>query len=128
MKPRVLMFADWYLPGSKGGGTVSAIANLVESLGDEFCFSLITRDRDNMDDRPYASVQSDQWVEAGKAKVLYTSNLSFRHLIRRVEEVDPELVHLNSYFSRFTIKLLLLRRANLLRKTPVILAPHGEFS
>jgi glycosyltransferase involved in cell wall biosynthesis len=122
------MFADWYLPGSKGGGAVAAIANLIQSLGDEFCFFLITRDRDNTDDRPYASVCSNRWVEVGKAKVLYTSNLSFRHMLRRIEEVDPELVHLNSYFSRFTMKFLLLRRGGLLRETPVILAPQGEFS
>jgi len=31
-KKRILIFVDYYLPGYKGGGTIRAIANLVNLL------------------------------------------------------------------------------------------------
>jgi glycosyltransferase involved in cell wall biosynthesis len=128
VKPRILICADWYLPGAKGGGSVSAISNLIAALGDDFQFYVITRDHDNTEDHPYASVCSDRWVTVGKAEVLYTSDLSFQQLRRRVLEIGPEIIYLNSFFSRFTSKMLLLRRAGLLPPAPVVLAPRGEFS
>ena len=49
MPVKIFAFADWYLPGRKGGGAVTALANLVELLGDEFDFYVFTRDRDSQD-------------------------------------------------------------------------------
>lgn len=128
MKPRILVFADWYLPGHKGGGSVSAISNLIELLGDEFQFYVFTRNRDNGEDHPYADVPFDQWAQAGKAKTLYASELSIRNILRRVREVDPQIIYLNSSFSPLTIKTLFLRKCRLLPRSAVVLAPRGEFS
>jgi hypothetical protein len=75
---RVLALADWYLPGCKGGGSVSAISSLIELLGDEFQFYVLTRNRDSTEARSYADIEFDQWVPVGKAKTLYTARLSFR--------------------------------------------------
>jgi hypothetical protein len=60
MKPRIVVLADWYLPGGKAGGSVSAIANLIELVGDEFRFHVITRDRDITEKSAYAGVQTDR--------------------------------------------------------------------
>jgi glycosyltransferase involved in cell wall biosynthesis len=128
MKPRILVLADWYLPGNKGGGSVSAISNLIESVGDDFLFYLVTRDRDNTEDHPYSHVYFDRWVTVGKAQVLYTSNFSFRTLRNRIMEVAPQIIYLNSFFSRFTIKTLMLRRLGFFPASVVVLAPRGEFS
>jgi hypothetical protein len=65
---QVLAFADWYLPGCKGGGAVSAISNLIELLGDDFHFCAFTRNRDSTEDQPYADIEFDQWAPVGKAK------------------------------------------------------------
>ena len=62
MKPRILVLADWYLPGSETGGSVSAIPNLVELVGDEFRFHVIARDRDITEKSVYAGVQTDCWT------------------------------------------------------------------
>lgn len=128
MKPRVLVLGDWYLPGRKGGGAVSAIANLIELLGDEFQFYVFTRNRDNTEDQPYADVGFDQWVPVGKAKVFYTSELSFWNIRRRIREAVPHIIYLNSFFSRLTMKILLLRKFGLLPRSAVVLAPRGELS
>jgi glycosyltransferase involved in cell wall biosynthesis len=125
---RVLAIADWYLPGSKGGGSVSAISNLIELLGNEFQFYVFTRNRDSTEDQPYASIGFDQWVPVGKAKVFYASELSTRNILRRIREADPHIIYLNSFFSRLTMKTLLLRKFGLLPRSAVVLAPRGEFS
>jgi glycosyltransferase involved in cell wall biosynthesis len=126
--PRILVLADWYLPGTKAGGTVSAIANLIELVGDEFRFHVITRDRDLAEKSPYAGVQTDRWIPVGKASVLYTSDLSFSNLRRHILDIAPNLIYLNSFFSPWTRKILLLRRLGLLPASEVVLAPQGEFS
>jgi glycosyltransferase involved in cell wall biosynthesis len=128
MKPRILVFADWYLPGSKGGGSVSAISHLIELLGDEYQFYVFTRNRDNTEKRPYAEIEFDQWVPKGKAKVCYAAKLSIRHILRRIREIDPQIIYLNSFFSPLTMKTLALRKCGLLPRSAVVLAPRGEFS
>jgi glycosyltransferase involved in cell wall biosynthesis len=128
MMTRILIFADWYLPGCKGGGAVSAISNLIELLGGEFEFYVFTRNRDNREDEPYAGIEFDQWVPAGKTKVVYASELSIRTIRRRIREVEPHIIYLNSFFSRLTMKTLLLRKCSLIPPSAVVLAPRGEFS
>ena len=128
MKPRILAFADWYLPGRKGGGSVAAISNLIELLGDEYQFYVFTRNRDNTENRPYAGILFDQWVPKGKAKVCYASKLSIRNILYRIREIDPQIIYLNSFFSPLTRKTLLLRGFGLLPSSAVVLAPRGEFS
>jgi glycosyltransferase involved in cell wall biosynthesis len=128
MVPTVLVLADWYLPGTKAGGTVSAIANLIELVGDEFRFRVITRDRDLNERCAYAGVQTDRWIPVGKADVLYLSVLSFSNLRRHISDIAPNLIYLNSFFSPWTRKVLLARRLGLLAASAVVLAPQGEFS
>jgi glycosyltransferase involved in cell wall biosynthesis len=128
MKPRIIVFADWYLPGSKGGGSVSAISNLIGLLGDEFLFYVFTRNRDNTENQPYDGIPFDQWVPTGKAKVCYASKLSVWNILQRIREVKPQIIYLNSFFSQLTIKTLLLHKCRLLRRSAVVLAPRGEFS
>jgi len=126
MKAKVLFFADWYLPGRNGGGAVTALVNLVNALGDELDLYIFTRDRDSTDTKPYTNVALDSWTSVGHARVLYTSDLSFRNIRRRIKEVDPQVVYLGSVFSRLTIRALLLRWLRLLPAMPVVLAPRGE--
>jgi glycosyltransferase involved in cell wall biosynthesis len=126
--PRILILADWYLPGSKAGGPVSAIANLIELVGDEFRFHVITRDRDLTETSTYAGVRTDHWLPVGKASVLYTSDFSFSNLRRHILDISPNVIYLNSFFSRLTRRTLLLRQLGLVPVSAVVLAPRGEFS
>jgi glycosyltransferase involved in cell wall biosynthesis len=128
MIPGILVLADWYLPGSKAGGTVSAIANMIELVGDEFRFRVLTRNRDLNERSAYAGVQTDRWIPVGKARVLYASSLSFSKLRGHILDAAPDLIYLTSFFSPWTRKILLLRRLGLLPASAVVLAPQGEFS
>ena len=69
----VLISLPHYKPGWKFGGPTRTISNLVDHLGDEFLFRIITSDRDLGDDRPFPGVEIDRWQQVGKAQVFYMS-------------------------------------------------------
>ncbi|MGB8849249.1 MAG: glycosyltransferase family 4 protein [Candidatus Acidiferrales bacterium] len=127
-RPHIFVFADYYLPGYKAGGPIASLSNIVKLLGDEFEFFIFTRDRDAGENQPYSEVKCSEWVRVGKAKVLYSTDLSLRFIRRRLIEISPNVIYLNSFFSALTVKTLLLRRLGLLPPVEIVLAPRGEFS
>ena len=130
-RPRVLIAADYYLPGFKAGGPIRTLANLTTSLTDEFDFYVITRDRDHGDTQPYPIVSTHGWQELGRSRILYLppGKITPVRIREAVAAVDPELIYLNSAFSpRLTIATLVLRRFGLIKRVPVLVAPRGEFA
>jgi len=130
MKMRVMVFTRYYLPGFRGGGPVRSLVNLVEALGSQIDFRIVTLDRD-ADGPPYSSVRRGRWQPVGGAQVLYLSraDASVRRLAREVRQVAPQALYLNSVFdSIFTLKVLLGRRLGILPEAPALLAPQGELA
>ena len=99
---------------------------MVEYLGDEFNFKIITRDRDLGDEKPFAGIKVNEWNDGHKCKVFYlTKNQALRTVINQTEF---DTYYLNSFFDfHFSIKILLLRLFGLIKKKQIILAPRGEF-
>lgn len=129
--PVILAFVNLYLPGFRGGGPARSLANLVERLGDEFDFRIVTTDRDCGDQRSYSGVTIDGWNRVGKARVFYASSntLGWRGLRTLLRATPCDVLYLNSYFHPvFTLKPLLLQRLHQVARTPVVIAPRGEFS
>ena len=127
----VLAILLHYLPGYQSGGPVQSLTNLVERLGDELHFRIITCDRDFMDAVPYTGVVVDGWNRVGKADVYYVSppNRSVWRLARLIRKTRHDVLYINSFFdSVFTVKTVIARRLGLLPRVPAILAPRGEFS
>jgi glycosyltransferase involved in cell wall biosynthesis len=130
-RPAILVFAHYYLPGYKAGGPVRTIGNLVDQLGDEFEFHVVTSDRDLGDAVPYSNVESDVWVKVRKARVMYLSprEQGFRGICRLLRATPHDVVYLNSFFDPvFSAVPLLLRRLGLAPRKPYLVAPRGEFS
>jgi len=128
---KILVIASHYLPGYKAGGIIRTLANMVDRLGNEFQFKIVTADRDLDDTEPYPGIIIGGWKRAGKAKVFYMSpnSSSLRDFRRLLYSMDYDVLHLNSFFSpQFTIKPLLLRRLYLIPDKPLVINPHGEFS
>lgn len=129
--PVILIFVRCYLPGYKSGGPVRTIANIVDHLGDDFNFCIVTSDRDVLDEKPYPDVDVDAWNRVGKADVYYASpsRRSIHALARLITDTPYDLLYLNSFFDPiFTLQLLLARRMDWTPKKPVVIAPRGEFS
>lgn len=130
-KPTILALVRYYLPGHKSGGPVRTISNMVDQLGDEFDFRIVTSDRDSLDEVSYPGVALDTWNQVGKAKVYYLSprNRSMLALARLCSDTPYDVLVLNSFFDPvFTQWPLLARRLGLLPAKPIVIAPRGEFS
>lgn len=128
---RVLVFIKFYLPGYRAGGPIRTIANMVERLGDDFDFRVVTLDRDLGDKTPYPGMGRGVWVSVGKAKVMYLGRevLSIPALRKIILEASPDVIYLNSFFDPFfSQRVLLARRLGNIGRIPIVLAPRGEFS
>lgn len=124
-KHSVLLFCDWYRPGFKAGGPITSSANMVENLGDKIDFKVVCSDRDYLAAEPYPNTPTNEWVEKGKAQVIYLSpeRQGKKEIKRIIEETAVDCVYINGIFSvSFSIYPLLAAR-NLGLK--VIIAPRG---
>lgn len=131
MKPVILAFVKYYLPGYKSGGPVRTIANMVDHLGDYFDFRIVTEDRDAGDTEAYSGIVVDEWNSVGHAQVYYISpgRRTLSHIARVMRSTAHDLLYLNSFFDeKFTLKPLLARRLSMAPRAPTVIAPRGEFS
>jgi len=126
----VLVLSEYYLPAYRAGGPVRSLSNLVERLGEELEFRVVTGDRDLGDPRPYAGVELGRWTPRGRAACLYVPRKRRPLALRRVLRATPhDVLYLNSLFSPgFGIAPLVLRRLRVIPPVPVVLAPRGELS
>ena len=125
---RILVCVPRYLPGYKSGGPIRAIANMIANMSGSFEFFVLTRDRDATDEVPFPGIHQGKWNQVGAARVLYCSSIVPEVILQAVQEVRPDLIHLNSYQDTFTRIAVRLRRAGKLGDIPVLIAPRGEFS
>jgi glycosyltransferase involved in cell wall biosynthesis len=130
-KKTILIMTAQYLPAFKAGGQVKAVAGMVEKLGEDFKFKVITSDRDSQDSQKYNNIKVNEWQRVGNANVFYCSfeNKNIFNIQEVINSTSYDILYLNSFFDpRFTIIPLILRLFKIIRRTPIIVAPHGEFS
>jgi len=122
----ILVFIDWYLPGTKAGGPVRSLANLTAHLSDEFEFWIVTRNTDYCETTPYPEIQADEWIEtAPNIHVFYASKKSQNRKTFRTFISDPffDQVYINGIYSP-KYSILPLQLANKANKK-IIVAPRG---
>ncbi len=129
-RPRVLVVADYYLPGFKGGGPIVSVSRFVQKLSKNIDSYVFTRDRDLGDLRPYDGETVGEWCRKEDVSVYYAppSEIGIVGLLRAIKEIQPHVIYVNSYFSQTSRAVLMLRRFRFLKGIAVILAPRGEFS
>ena len=88
---KVVVFIDWFLPGYKAGGPIRSVANIIDHLGSEFEFYIITSDRDLGDSLPYENIVTDQWQIKKDYNVIYLSaknrNKVFVHELKLLTKI-----------------------------------------
>ncbi len=130
-KPVILVFCDYYLPGTQSGGALRTLENMVEYLGDRFEFRFVTRDRDINSTVSYPSVRIGDWNVLTRESVYYAppSDQSIYGMARILRNTPHSAIYLNSFFSLpFSVFPLLAMRLGLAPRRPVLLAPRGELS
>ncbi|HET6764455.1 MAG TPA: hypothetical protein VFH27_12305, partial [Longimicrobiaceae bacterium] len=129
MAIKIRVMIDLYAPGYKAGGPLRTIQNMVQQLGGELAFRVVTRDRDDGDARAYDALPTGRWTPAGKGEVIYLSPrmLGMRALRGVIAAAEHDVLYLNSLFSpRFAFVPLVLRRLGAIPRRPLVLAPRGE--
>lgn len=130
-RSRILIPTGHYLPAFKAGGPIRTLQAIMDRLGDEFAFYILTSDRDLSDTSPFAGVCYGDWQTVGKAQVRYLAprECTIWGLCKLLNYIPYDLLYLNSFFDPvFTIQVLVLRRLGLIPHRPVVLAPRGAFS
>lgn len=128
---RILVLTRYYLPGSCAGGPIKSVSNLVNALGKEFSFHIITSDRDIGDGERYLGIVTGSWVTLGMARVMYLKKdifLPFK-LLKIIRSGQFDLIYLNSFFDPcFSIIPMLINRLSMQSRSSVLLASRGELS
>ena len=126
-KKDILIIMGRYLPGYKDGGPVRSIKNLVDYLGDEYNFKILTCDRDHGDDEQYPNIKINEWNSVGKAEVYYVQPKGFKFSVIKKLSKEVDLIYSCGCFNDYAINTLILKRLKQI-KVPVVVAAMGLFS
>ena len=125
-KPNILIFIDWFLPGFKAGGPIKSISNIVNTLNKDFNFFIITSDRDIDDEKPYSSVELNNWIKKDNYQIAYlTKEKRKAFIIQTLQEQDFDCYYFNSLYSiPFTLNpFRFIKKYK--SSSKVIIAPRG---
>ena len=128
MRNKILIFADYFLPGFKAGGPITTITNIMYSLSEEFDFDIITRNYDlGEKGDPYSEYLVNKWYNQKYYNIKFvTDKLISRQNIFQMIQGNWDLIYLNSFFSRFTVNILKLATRDKEIKNKILIAPRGE--
>jgi glycosyltransferase involved in cell wall biosynthesis len=129
-KPRVTIVCRSFPPAYLRGGPARSLGALVEALGEEFRFSVITSAYDESSVGTMPGIQSDQWSRRGSVAVWYSSKKRPAPwgIARLIRALSPDVLYLNSQFDVWFAVLPLLACRLTSRTFAVLLAPRGELS
>lgn len=122
---KILIFMAGFFPGKKYGGPPVSIDNFCNLMNDYEIY-IICSDHDLGETKRYDTIDSG-WNDRGNCKVLYLtdSEYSISNLNKIAKVIDPDLIYLQSLFSKPTYVGLNVAKMN---KIKVLLAPRGELN
>lgn len=112
------------MPGYQGGGPVTSIANLVRLIDDNFSITIVTSNCDFGNTKPYDNVEIDKITKYDEFNVIYLSKINNKSIMKVIREIDPDIIYLNSFFSKTTQLVMFLNKKYFNKK--IIVAPRGE--
>lgn len=116
-RPKVLVVAGQYRPGYKAGGPVASVENLVQALGQEFDFRVLSLNHDLGETEPYA-------LDRRRPEAVYVSRNAAASAVRREVRAAPGIVYVQSLFDPFwgLMPIMLAPRRRLL------ISPRGQLA
>jgi len=124
---KILVFSDWFYPGSQAGGPIQSLISMMKFSTDTFY--VITRNTDLNSSTPYSSVRSNSWQTSFQENIqvyyLHEDSLDEDFISKIYNEIEPDRIYLNSMWSpKFTLLPLNVSRKNRWSHQ-VVLAPRG---
>ncbi len=128
-KRKVLVLIPNFLPGYKMGGPLTSIINTIENLSSDFCFEVLTSDRDMGDNKPYDNINFNVWLKKNTYDICYVNSniLMLFRLLKSINSSKADVIYLNSLFHPiFSIFIILSNKIGLIKAKKIILSPRGE--
>tara|TARA_B100000963_G_scaffold361892_1_gene400603 strand:- start:5373 stop:6506 length:1134 start_codon:yes stop_codon:yes gene_type:complete len=124
------MFVGHYLPGTKSGGILRSVENMVNQLSANFDFYIVTRNRDVDSIKTYTNIPFNQWIKVRNANVYYLddNSSSFINIIKLIKKTQYNYLFINSFFDSLSVKVIFAKKLQKLPQKPIILSPRGEFA
>jgi len=116
LKPKILIYTDWFPPAFKAGGPIQSIYQLTQLLKEYYEVYVITTTEDLNDSIENQLPIKNQFVTFNGVQVNYlnSSHRSISHLKRFSEVIQPQFFFFNGLFNRYFYKYLLF---HFIRKT-----------
>ncbi|MDO6760253.1 glycosyltransferase [Tamlana sp. 2_MG-2023] len=124
-KPHILIFTDWFLPAYKAGGPIQSVANLVNHLGQDYHFWVVTSNTDLDAPLPLRSEETNVWLQKDNYQVIYLDrqHQNLKAYKKIITHQNFKAVYFNSLFSpKFTLLPLWLTQNSDIK---IVLAPRG---
>ena len=125
---RILIFADWFEPGFRGGGLTRSCLNMASMLKHSNEVYVFTRNSDFKEELPYDGIESDRWLDFDMGiKTFYCSagNLTRKIVKGIISDVSADIIYLNSMYSYYFSILPLFINFRHTLNAKIILAPRG---
>ena len=122
---KVLIMLKGYFPAVEYGGPPVSILNLCSLLNDTYDFYIVACDHEKNSQSRLNNIE-EGWNLRSEAKVKYLQDneINYRSLKRIVDEIEPDMIYVNSlYLAKSTIPLLRISKES---GIPCLLAPRGE--
>ncbi len=103
-KKKILVMIDWFYPGYRAGGPVRSCFNVIERLGHEFEFKVITRDTDYCESVPYKGIIPNTWTTHPNGLIVHyltESKLNSSGIESLIRNEDPDLLWINGIYSKW---------------------------
>lgn len=131
MKPKILVFCDYFWPGYRAGGPITTLRSTIKQLESHFDFSVVSRDRDYQSRQSYETVNSNNWNETPYGRVFYNGSrfIRLKRLKEFISSENPHYIYLNSLFSlSYSFLILVFVKLVLRSSVNVVLCPRGELN
>ena len=124
---KLLIMASLFWPQKNSGGPPISIMNLVQSVKDRLDIYVISKNHEINDDQPLEGI-APGWNQFDFGKALYTAKgeHTFGNITRLLEEVEPDVIYQNSFFSLDDLLPVLVYKKKH-KNVKIIVAPRGEF-
>jgi glycosyltransferase involved in cell wall biosynthesis len=127
LKPKILIFYDFFPPAFRGGGIIRSVFNLSEFLSD-FCEVYVFTSNSDLGESLKLKVESNSWIEFAPDLNVFYSNRTTQNLkgiYQLINSVKPDVIYLNGVFTpKFSLFPLL--NGKFLSFSPLwVMAPRG---
>jgi glycosyltransferase involved in cell wall biosynthesis len=124
---KILVAVDFYLPDYRAGGPVKSVSEFCNSLQEYFEITVLTRNHGFGLHEPYQNIEFDKKIILDNHSVIYMSKIDLLRMLECINMVRPDIIYLNSFFSKFAQLILVLSKVGAI-SSRIVLAPRGELS